>query len=340
MRLLALSPPTSHWTTSLPTTMASSTTRSSTPSNWSVSWWFNPAGRQKKTVGLDLNSDCFTGRCYKVAMEALTCVARAVVDDQRLVNWQRLVKSPAELTEIRAAASITDQAMLAAAQAAALPGARSCDIGAASLAASVRGTNGFGGTYTALPPMIGVGTDSDAGHNGCSDRPLRQAFAGDARGGAVVVELGSARHHYHCPMARTMFIGDPSAEYLAFTDVCRRGIQAALAIAVAGRSCHELYWAFQNTLLAEGFSKASRLGYSFGIGFTPDWGEKTCSVRDGDHTILVPGMCLHLIAGCGDGWAYETSEAIVIADHGQPPELLHGVRRDLFVVNCDGTVTL
>ena len=42
-------------------------------------------------------------------------------------------------------------------------------------------------------------------------------------------------------------------------------------------------------------------------------------------------MCLHLIAGCGDAWCFEVSEAIVVGQHGEPPELLHGFQRELNV---------
>lgn len=91
-----------------------------------------------------------------------------------------------------------------------------------------------------------------------------------------------------------------------------------------------LYWAYQETLRAEGYSKESRVGYSFGAGFAPDWGEKTVSCRPGDSTVLQPGMCLHLIAGAGDGYVFLTSEAIIITE-GEP-ELLHDPRRRQLVV--------
>ena len=42
-------------------------------------------------------------------------------------------------------------------------------------------------------------------------------------------------------------------------------------------------------------------------------------------------MCLHLIAGCGDAWCFEVSEAIVVGQHGEPPELLHGFQRELTI---------
>ena len=149
------------------------------------------------------------------------------------------------------------------------------------------------------------------------------------------MELAASRDHYHCPMARTVMLGKPTEEYERFVKCCYKAMASLLEVAVVGSTCEELYWAYQNTLLEEGFSKASRVGYSCGIGFAPDWGEKTISCRPGDKTVLEANMCLHIIAGCGDGYLFETSEVIIIQPDG-PPELLHGADRTLYVkpVEC------
>eukprot|EP00658_Telonema_sp_P-2_P006957 TRINITY_DN12603_c0_g1_i8.p1 TRINITY_DN12603_c0_g1~~TRINITY_DN12603_c0_g1_i8.p1 ORF type:complete len:168 (-),score=37.49 TRINITY_DN12603_c0_g1_i8:317-820(-) len=108
-----------------------------------------------------------------------------------------------------------------------------------------------------------------------------------------------------------------------------RGMDEMLQLARPGNSCEELFDAFNQVLAVEGFRKESRVGYSFGIGYAPDWGEKTLSLRPGDHTVLKEGMCIHMIAGCGDAWAFQTSETVVVTD-GQP-ELLQNTPRKLFV---------
>jgi len=43
--------------------------------------------------------------------------------------------------------------------------------------------------------------------------------------------------------------------------------------------------------------KESRLGYSIGVNYPPDWGEQTISLRPGDKTVLQENMVLHLIPG-------------------------------------------
>ena len=104
----------------------------------------------------------------------------------------------------------------------------------------------------------------------------------------------------------------------------------ALCVAKPGNTAEDIYNAYNNIVMrVDNLGKQSRIGYSFGIGYPPDWGEKTLSCRPNDKTVLKKGMCLHLIAGCGDGFDYEYSEAIVITD--EYPELLCKTPRGLFI---------
>ncbi|MDN5607517.1 MAG: creatinase, partial [Brevibacterium sp.] len=66
-----------------------------------------------------------------------------------------------------------------------------------------------------------------------------------------------------------------------------------------------------------GLEKPSRLGYSIGIGYPPDWGERTISIRTEDDQILEAGMTFHLICGMWmNGYGYELSESVLITDTG------------------------
>jgi ectoine hydrolase len=70
-------------------------------------------------------------------------------------------------------------------------------------------------------------------------------------------------------------------------------------------------------IAAHGLVKDSRIGYSIGIGYPPDWGERTVSLRPGETTVLAAGMAFHVILGMWmDGWGYELSEPVVVTDHG------------------------
>eukprot|EP00658_Telonema_sp_P-2_P044557 TRINITY_DN3246_c0_g2_i1.p1 TRINITY_DN3246_c0_g2~~TRINITY_DN3246_c0_g2_i1.p1 ORF type:complete len:195 (+),score=38.54 TRINITY_DN3246_c0_g2_i1:77-661(+) len=135
--------------------------------------------------------------------------------------------------------------------------------------------------------------------------------------------------HYHAPCSRTVFVGSPPKQMQEFAALCYEAMDAMMAIATPGHTCEELYFRFNSVLATKGFAKLSRVGYSFGVGYGPDWGEKTFSLRPGDSTVLEAGMCIHMIAGCGDAWSFQTSETVIITD-GEP-ERLQGTARKLFV---------
>jgi len=292
-------------------------------------------GWDKGTIALEMGSDYCTARHLLVAQERL---GARLVNDNRLINWVRLIKSEVELVRVREAAVIVDNAFQAALDKFnSDPFVRGCDLVAEVVRAQIRGTPEYGGTFTAIQPITASGHDSDAGHMQWSSNPYlklernRSLPSTDAgHGAAVAMEIAGSRDHYHCPMARTVMLGVPSEAYQRFVACSYRGIEAMLAIAKPGRTMEQLYWAYQNVLQAEGYTKASRVGYSFGVGFAPDWGEKTISCRPGDETVLEPGMCLHLIAGAGDGYVFVASEAIIITE-GEP-ELLHNPKRRRLVV--------
>ena len=46
---------------------------------------------------------------------------------------------------------------------------------------------------------------------------------------------------------------------------------------------------WQKEINKRGYEKKSRVGYSIGLNFPPDWGERTASLRVGDQTILEEG---------------------------------------------------
>ena len=74
--------------------------------------------------------------------------------------------------------------------------------------------------------------------------------------------------------------------------------------------------------------KRSRAGYSIGIGYPPDWGEHTFSIRKNEKTLLEPNVTFHLMCGMWmDTWGLELSESVRVG------YLLTNVPRDLHIVN-------
>ena len=59
-------------------------------------------------------------------------------------------------------------------------------------------------------------------------------------------------------------------------------LQMTAGIDPAANACTIVEAAWQAVLRRNGLSKESRVGYSVGLSFPPDWGERTVSLRPGD----------------------------------------------------------
>lgn len=261
----------------------------------------------KGCVGLEMDSHFFAPKAYRALVNAIP--EWTLVDCFELVNWVRAVKSPAELQLMRKAAVVTNKAMNAAEEAIHV-GARQCDVAAAISHAQISGTEEVGGDYTAIVPMLPAGESADTPHLTWNDERLRADEA-------VVVELSGAYRRYHVPLARTFMPGTPSAELSRLADATGEGLEAVLDTVSAGVPVRELAQVWNRTLFEYGYEKPSRIGYSIGVGYPPDWGERTISLRGEDQTILAENMTFHLICGMWmDGLGYEVSESIRVTETG------------------------
>ena len=258
-------------------------------------------------VGLEMDSHFFSPKGYRALVNALP--EWTLVDCFELVNWVRAVKSEAELQYMRVASRVTTAAMRTAIEAVA-PGVPQYRVAARIAAAQAEGTEDAWGDFPAIVPMLPTGASADTPHLTWSDRVLTE-------GDAVVVELSGVHRRYHVPLARTVVLGRPSEELLRLEEAVAAGLQAVLDVAAAGVPVRELSSAWNWALAEYGLEKPSRLGYSVGIGYPPDWGERTISIRSEDETVLAENMTFHLICGMWmTGYGYEVSETIRITSTG------------------------
>lgn len=232
-----------------------------------------------------------------------------LVDAHELVNWVRLVKSPAEADKMRVAGRIATQVMTRAIEAL-RPGRRQCDVVADIQHAQAVGTAEAGGDYPAIVPMLPTGKRAGTPHLTWSDVEF-------VRGEATTLELAGCYQRYHAPIARTVSLGPPSAPLAHCADAIEEAVGVTLDAMRPGTPVDEVHAAFTRVLARHGLSKESRIGYSIGIGFPPDWGEHTVSLRAEETTVLRTGMAFHVILGMWmDDWGYELSEPVLIGDGG------------------------
>jgi Xaa-Pro aminopeptidase len=270
-------------------------------------------------VGLEMDASYFTAKSYTRLQENLPDAA--FEDATLLVGWVRIVKSERELDYMREAARISENAMRAGLDAIE-EGVPEYEAARAIYDALVRGTDDYGGDYPAIVPLMPSGDHTGTPHLTWTDREFED-------GDPVIIELSGCRHRYHSPLARTTFVGDPPEKLEHTADVVVEGLEAALDAAEPGVTCERVERAWRETIAKYDIEKADRIGYSMGLGYPPDWGEHTASLRPGDETVLAEDMTFHVIPGIWtDEVGVEISETFRVTATGA--ETLADFPRRLF----------
>jgi ectoine hydrolase len=273
-------------------------------------------------IGVELDAHYYTARAHQHIVKGLPNAT--ISDNHEIVNWARLVKSEAELVYMREAGRIVTDTMNKAISRL-RPGVRQFEVIADVYHTQITGFDNKFGDYTSLCPLIQVGEGTSTPHLTWTDDPLPDS-------GLIVMEIGAARRHYHAPLTRTMHIGTPPAEIEKLADVIVEGGDRALEAAQPGATCEEVEAIWQDVLKRHGYSKESRVGYSIGLNYPPDWGERTASLRPGDQTVMQAGMCFHFQSGMWlDDFGAAISEPFVVTDTGG--ERLSNVSRELIVID-------
>ncbi|WP_312910899.1 M24 family metallopeptidase [Natronosalvus caseinilyticus] len=270
-------------------------------------------------IGLEMDASYFTAKSYTRLQGNLP---EATFEDATLlVGWVRIKKSEQELEYMRQAARISENAMQAGLDAIA-EGVPEYEAAAAIYDALITGTGTYGGDYPAIVPLMPSGDHTDTPHLTWTDRPFED-------GDPVIIELSGCRHRYHSPLARTTFVGDPPEELERTADIVVEGIEAALDAVEPGVTCEAVEKAWRDTIAQYGLEKEDRIGYSMGLGYPPDWGEHTASIRPGDETVLEEDMTFHMIPGI---WTEEIGMEISETFHvtGTGAETLAEFPRRLF----------
>ncbi len=279
-------------------------------------------GWGKLSIGVEMDNYWFSAAAYLSLQHHLPHAK--FKDATALVNWQRAVKSEQELNYMRVAGKIVSrmhQRIVDKIE----PGIRKCDLVADIYDAGLRYNDeiGAGGDYPAIVPLLPSGPAADAPHLTWDDQPMKS-------GEGTFFEIAGAYHRYHCPLSRTVFLGEPTKTFLNAEVAILEGMEAGLEKARAGNQCQDIAHAFFAVLKKYGIEKDNRTGYPIGISYPPEWGERTMSLRPGDKTELKENMTFHFMTGLWmDGWGFEITESIVIGQ-GEP-ECLASFPRKLIV---------
>ena len=271
-------------------------------------------------IGLEMDSHYFTAFCYETIKKGLPNAK--LKDAERLVNWVRVVKSNAEIKLIQSAARIVESGMRTAFKSI-NPGVRQCDAVADIQKALFNGTKEFGGDYPSIATLLPTGKGTSASHLTHTDEKF-------ISGEATIIEIAGAYKRYHCPMARTVLLGEKDQKKIDTMKATNEALDAGISATKPGNTVDDVAQKFWGVLNKYNIKKESRTGYSIGIGYPPDWGEQTFNILKGDKTILQPNVTFHMIAVMQFGdWGVEASEAVRVTETGS--ELFCNLSRELHI---------
>ncbi|MYL34946.1 M24 family metallopeptidase [Pontibacillus yanchengensis] len=275
-------------------------------------------GQGNRVFGVEKGAYYFTALTFEYLQHSLPNAQ--FKDATSLVNQVRIVKSEQEIAYIKNASRIVELGMNQAIQSIA-EGVRECDVVGDIYKSLISGTSEFGGDYPAIVPMLPSGEHTSTPHLTWSDKRYQD-------NDLVIIELAGCYKRYHSPMARTVSIGPQDEKVNDLSKVVVEGLNAALDVAKPGVTCEEVEDVWRKTIARHGITKDSRIGYSTGLSYPPDWGEHTASLRQGDKTVLEPNMVFHMIPGIWyDDYGIEISESFRVTNQGS--EVLADMPRKL-----------
>ena len=260
-----------------------------------------------KNIGVEMDSYYYTAEAH--ARLTAQCPKATFLDAYLLINWIRLIKSDAEITYMKKASKLVQIGMQRAYDSI-KPGIRQNVVAGNIQQSLISGDETMGGEYSGLTLILASGTAASASHLTPSDKKF-------CENEGTIIELSGVKNRYHCPLSRTVYIGKPDDKIKDTMKITNESVENAIKHTKPGNTAHDVATAFWKILAKYGLEKKSRSGYSIGIGYPPDWGEHTLSIRKNDMTVLQPNVTFHLMAGMWmDTWGIEISESICVTESG------------------------
>ena len=276
-------------------------------------------GLRSRRLAAEQTSGALSYQAYR-RLEAV--LGTEMADGSGIVESASVIKSAIELEYIRTAARISEEGMRAA-YAAIAEGRAENDVAAASYHAMVKA----GGEFFSLQPVVTSGEKAGIAHTNFHRRLLK-------RGDAVLLELGGVWNRYAGPLFRTAAVGEASQELRRMHEACVESLEAVLAAMKPGARSGDIQRAAQSVIDGYGYEPnfRKRIGYCFGVGFPPDWGQGyIMDLKHHDDRQLLPGMVFHVAPALREQGRYGAacSETVAVTDQGV--EVLTDFPRELFV---------
>jgi Xaa-Pro dipeptidase len=271
-------------------------------------------GLSGKKLGAEFNA---YGLPYALGSRLVSALEGSftLTDASDLVTKLRLLKSPAELTYVRRAATLADAALDAAHDIIA-PGAFEGDILAAMHSAIYAG----GGDDPANEFIIGSGRDA----------LLCRYFSGRKYLGAedqITLEFAGVYRHYHSCLMQTIPVGTITERHRRLHGVAMDALDACRDALKPGETVGGVFDAYARVCDAAGETphRLNACGYSLGTTFAPNWMDWPMFYT-GNPVVIQPGMVffLHMILMDSDaGSAMCPGLTVEVTQTGNQPLTRH-----------------
>ena len=203
----------------------------------------------------------------------------AIVSANPVVRALRMIKTPAEIALMQAAADITAASLRYAGERT-REGMTAAEIEAMIVAAHKQ----LGGDYDG--GLVLIGEASAYPHGSKKPHVVK-------RGDVVLLDIGCGVHGYQSDISRTYVLGDPPAEVRKVFEQMRRGQDIAMAAAKVGAPAGSVDDAVRSAYESWGYGPrynlpgtSHRTGHGIGME-----GHEPVNLVHGEMTPLAPGMC-------------------------------------------------
>ena len=217
-------------------------------------------GLEKSKLGIEYEAYGLTGRNAIKLNNSLKNFA-TLQDKSELISHFRAIKSSTEITYIKKAANLADNAMEAAWTHA------HAGVNESKILAEMQGAvfNG-GGDYPANEFIIGSGKNALLCRYQSEKRNLDEIDQ-------LSIEWAGTYKHYHSAMFRTIPIGEINIKQKKMYEACAEALKACESKLKPGSTAGEIFDVHAKTFDERGYknSRMNACGYSLGALFAPNW---------------------------------------------------------------------
>jgi Xaa-Pro dipeptidase len=258
-------------------------------------------------MGVELEAYGLTGRSLRMFDRAMEGFG-AMIDASMLISRLRLMKSVAEITYVRRAGELADDA-LDAALAESRPGAYEGDILAAMQGAVFKS----GGDYAGNEFIIGSGEHALLCRYQSGRRTLDPVDQ-------LTLEYAGTYRRYHAAMMHTLPVGQVTDRQRSMHRACEDALLACEDALKPGSTMGEVFQVHADVFDRAGFGdhRLNACGYCMGTAYAPIWMDWPMFYAD-NPVVLQPGMAffLHMILMDSDsGTAMTLGRSSLVTDTG------------------------